>query len=85
MAPVYSQPLTSGEKINNDKIKEIVKQIVYSKFDAVNTLDPNRMSLVALEFNILLNGISGIGRPYELKDGDKIKIGTTVFKFRTSS
>lgn len=26
-----------------------------------------------------------VGRPYELKDGDKIKIGTTVFKFRTSS
>lgn len=25
-----------------------------------------------------------IGRPYDLKDGDEIRIGTTIFKFRTS-
>ena len=60
MSPIYSNPLTSNEKIYNDKIKEIVKQIVYSKFDKIYNLDPNEMSLVPLEFTMTIDGISGL-------------------------
>jgi hypothetical protein len=60
MAPIYSNPITSNEKLNNDRIKDVVKQIVYSKFESIYNLDPNEISLVPLEFNMVIDGISGI-------------------------